>query len=158
VAREILIVWVGRRLRSPWETLCADYRERIRRHAPVREVQVKLRAGGDDRSRRRAEGRALLDALPSPCWAVALDRRGRARDSLSLARWLVKRRTDWPHPLAFLVGSDLGLSREIRESAREALSLGPLTLPHELARLTLYEQIYRGLSIEAGIKYHRQPL
>ena len=158
MAREILVVWVGRHLRSPWEALCADYRERITRHAPVREIQVKVRGGGDDRSRLRSEGEALLAALPSPSWPVVLDRRGKARDSLALSRWLKGRRTDWPHPLAFLIGSDLGVSKEVQQRSRESISLGPLTLPHELARLTLYEQIYRGLSIEAGIKYHRLPL
>ena len=50
------------------------------------------------------------------------------------------------------------LSDEVLAQCRERLSFGPLTLPHELARLVLYEQLYRALSITGGIKYHREPL
>ena len=158
MAREIVIAWVGRHLRDPWEQLCADYRQRIGHRVLVREVQVKVRPGGDDAVRRRDEGKALLAALPPRCWIVAVDRRGKARSSPEMARWLTQVRTDWPHPLAFLIGSDVGFDEVVRQQARESISFGPMTLPHELARLVLYEQIYRALCIEAGIKYHRQPL
>ena len=99
-----------------------------------------------------------MAAVPDPAWVVALDRTGRGRSSEELAAWLARLRADWPHPVAFVIGSDLGLAKEVLENARERISLGPLTLPHELARLVLYEQLYRALCIEAGIKYHRQPL
>lgn len=157
MARQLLILWAGRHQREPWERLCAGYRSRIERFLEVRDHWIKVRAGAG-RARRRAEGQAMLAALPEPCWTVALDRRGRARGSSQLARWLDRRLTDWPHPLAFVLGSDLGLAAEVGEAARETLSLGPLTLPHELARLVLYEQLYRALSITSGIKYHREPL
>ena len=89
---------------------------------------------------------------------IALDRRGKALSSLELAGRLETLREEWPHPVAFLLGSDLGLSKAVLQNARERLSFGPMTLPHELARLVLYEQLYRALSIRAGIKYHREPL
>jgi 23S rRNA (pseudouridine1915-N3)-methyltransferase len=90
---------------------------------------------------------------------VALDRRGEAVSSETLARRLTAWRDEWPHPIAFLLGSDLGLDEEtVLERARWRWSLGPLTLPHELARLVVYEQLYRALCIAAGINYHRQPL
>lgn len=59
--------------------------------------------------------------------------------------------------MVFLIGSDLGLDHSVLESARWTLSLGRLTLSHELARVVLYEQLYRALSIEAGMSYHRLP-
>ena len=74
------------------------------------------------------------------------------------AEWLERIDRDWPHPVVFVLGSDLGLGAAVRRACRETLSLGPMTLPHELARLVLYEQIYRALCIRAGIKYHRVPL
>jgi 23S rRNA (pseudouridine1915-N3)-methyltransferase len=78
--------------------------------------------------------------------------------SVELAQELGRLREDWPHPIAFLLGSDLGLHPEVLEAARQSLSLGPLTLPHELARLVLYEQLFRVVTMDAGIKYHREPL
>ena len=80
------------------------------------------------------------------------------KSSEEIADWLSRLLAEWPHPLTFLLGSDLGLADPVRLGARQRLSFGPLTLPHELARLVLFEQLYRGLSIAAGIKYHRQPL
>lgn len=99
-----------------------------------------------------------MAALPEPSWTIALDRRGKAVSSKQLARRLADLNETWPHAIGFLVGSDLGLSESVLERCRERLSFGPVTLPHELARLVLYEQLYRALSILGGIKYHREPL
>jgi 23S rRNA (pseudouridine1915-N3)-methyltransferase len=159
LARELLIVWAGRHRRDRWEELCASYRERIERFTPVRDVAVRCRETGEGRERLRAEGEAVVAALPDPCWLVALDRRGEAISSPDLAARLTRWRDQWPHPVAFALGSDLGLDREaVLARARWRWSLGPLTLPHELARLVVYEQLYRALCIAAGIHYHRQPL
>jgi 23S rRNA (pseudouridine1915-N3)-methyltransferase len=158
MGREIVIAWAGRRQQDDWQRLCDDYRGRISRWAQVREVVVKTKGSADGPGRLAQEGEALLGALPEPCWTVALDRRAKARDSLELSRWLSRLVDEWPHPIAFLIGSDLGLSEEVLKRSRGSLSLGPLTLPHQLARVVLYEQLYRALSIAAGIKYHRGPL
>ena len=155
MGREILVVWAGRRQPDDWQRLCDEYRNRISRWASVRELPVKVRHTGEGAARLSAEGAALVAALPDPCWGVALDRRGKARSSEGLAGWLASRIEEWPHPIAFLIGSDLGLGAEARAAVRETVSFGPLTLPHQLARLVLYEQIYRALSIGAGMKYHR---
>ena len=156
MGRELLIVWAGRHRRGAWEELCADYRRRIERHVPVSDHWVKVRAG-DDRTRRRAEGRAIEARLPEPCWTVALDPRGRTMSSEELAAELRRLGAEWPHPVAFLIGSDLGLDAETVRRTRRRLSLGPMVFGHELARLVLYEQIYRAIAIDLGIKYHRQP-
>ena len=159
MARELLIAWAGRRRRDDWERLCADYRERIGRWAPVRELVVKARGRAREaRARRAAEGEALLGALPDPCWIVALDRLGDEVSTEELARRLEAVRRDWPHPVAFVLGSDLGLDPAVLDAARWRLSLSRLTFPHELARLLVYEQLYRVLSIDAGIDYHRGSL
>jgi len=157
MGRELVVTWAGRHQRDSWDRLCEPYRQRISRSVPLREIPLKVRSGGDV-ERLRAEGRALLAAVASPCWKVALDRRGRMRSSEELAEWLQGKLFDWPHPIVFCLGSDLGLSAEVGDGSDEKLSLGPMTLPHELARLVLYEQIYRALCISSGIKYHRQPL
>lgn len=157
MARELVIVWAGRHHRSGWEEICTDYRRRIVRWVPVRDVPVRARAAADDPQRQRAEGQALLAAAPDPVWIVALDSRGEMLDSGQLAERLARLRSEWPHPIAFVIGSDLGLDRAVLDAARWTLSLGRLTLSHELARAVLYEQLYRALTIEAGMSYHREP-
>jgi 23S rRNA (pseudouridine1915-N3)-methyltransferase len=158
VGREFVILWAGRHQRSHWEEICESYRKRIARLAPVRDVPVRARAGADDPQRRRVEGQALLAAVPPSAWSIALDSRGEMLSSEQLADRLARLRSEWPHPIAFLLGSDLGLDPAVLESARGVLSFGPLTLSHELARVVLYEQLFRALSIEAGMSYHREPL
>jgi 23S rRNA (pseudouridine1915-N3)-methyltransferase len=155
--RELVILWAGRHQRTPWEEICASYRRRIGHLAAVRDVPVRARGGADDPQRRRAEGQALLAATPPSAWTVALDSRGEMPDSEQLAARLARLKTEWPHPLAFWIGSDLGLDPSLSEAARWVLSLGRLTLSHELARAVLYEQLFRALSIEAGMSYHREP-
>lgn len=155
MSREYLVVWAGRHRRRGWEELCADYRQRIRLRVPVREVAVRPKRAGDGAARRRAEGEALLAALPEPCWTIALDPRGEALSSPALAAELERLRREWPHPVAFVVGSDEGLDRPVLTAARRVLSFGPMTLSHELARLVLYEQLYRALEIAAGGRYHK---
>lgn len=156
--RELAVVWAGRHQRSNWEEICASYRKRIARLATVRDVPVRARAAPDDPQRMKAEGAALLAAIPPSAWTFALDSRGEMLSSEQLAARLSRLKEEWPHPVAFLIGSDLGLDRAVLDGARAVLSLGPLTLSHELARVVLYEQLFRALSIEAGMSYHREPL
>lgn len=158
MGRELIVTWAGRHRRDAWDRLCRDYRERIGRWMPIREVVVKVKGTGEGKERRAAEGEALLAALPDPCWLVALDRRGKSLSTEELAGRVGKLRREWPHPVAFAVGSDLGLDPAVLDAARLSFSLSALTLPHELARVLLYEQLYRVLSIHAGIQYHRGPL
>ena len=158
MGREIVICWAGRHARSEWEMFYERYRRRIERFVPIQEKAIRVRRQGEPTARIEAEGERLIDALPSPLWSVALDRRGVSRSSEEFAAWLKRLQHDWPHPIVFLLGSDLGLSRQVLDRCKETVSFGPMTLPHELARLVLYEQLYRALSLLAGIKYHRGPL
>ena len=154
--REILIAWVGRHQRDVWEDVCSRYRKRIRRVYPVREVPVKSRSREEGARRLEAEADALLAALPDPCWLVALDRRGEMQSSRAFADELSRRWREWPHPIAFVLGSDLGLAPRVKETARQVLSFSPMTFSHELARVLLYEQLYRASSLAAGTGYHRE--
>lgn len=158
MARELVIVWAGRHHRSGWEEICTHYRRRISHMATVRDLPVKAKAASEDPQRMKIEGQALLAALPRPSYPIALDSRGEIVDSSQLAERLTRIKSEWPHPVAFLIGSDLGLDRSVLDEARWVLSLGRLTLSHELARVVLYEQLYRTLTIEAGMSYHREPL
>lgn len=157
MGRELLVVWAGRHQRSAWEELIEVYRRRIERFVPIRDCPVRARTAAADPRRGRSEGAALLSALPSPCFLIALDGGGERLSSEAFAGRLERLQREWTHPVAFLIGSDLGLDPAVRSASQLTLSLGPMTLSHELARLVLYEQLYRALSITAGMSYHRAP-
>ena len=155
---EILVVWAGRHRRDQWEKMYSQYRQRIARQVRIREIAVRAGHGEDPSARLRAEGEKILSALPETSRLVVLDSRGAARPSKEFAGWLGKQLEADQRPLVFVLGSDLGVPASVQEKANETLSFGPMTLAHELARLVLFEQLFRGLSILSGMKYHREPL
>jgi 23S rRNA (pseudouridine1915-N3)-methyltransferase len=86
---------------------------------------------------------------------VCLDRGGRALDSEGLAAWLADREERPPQRTALLIGGPTGIAPPLLARAEQRLSLGPLTLPHQLARVLLAEQLYRATTILRGEPYHR---
>ena len=155
MALEFRILWAGRRLPPEWERLCGDYRARIAAFHPIIEQPLKVRESGDDPSRLRREAEALAAAAPADGLWVGLDRRGRALDSDGWAAEVGRWRGEWSRPVVLLLGSDLGLDEKLLDRCRLRLSLGPLTLPHSLARLVALEQLYRALTRQTGFPYHR---
>jgi 23S rRNA (pseudouridine1915-N3)-methyltransferase len=87
-------------------------------------------------------------------WLVLLDSRGQSLSSEALATWLGLRRDAGRQMIVFAIGPASGWSDQGRRQAQTMLSLGPMTLPHELARLVLTEQIYRAFTILSGHPYH----
>ncbi|MEE2777706.1 MAG: 23S rRNA (pseudouridine(1915)-N(3))-methyltransferase RlmH [Acidobacteriota bacterium] len=154
MGRELIVLWSGRHRRDRWQDLVDEYASRLR-SMRLRDQQVRSRREGSDEVRRRSEGKSLLGALPPKAWVVALDSGGRMLPSLAFSDRLMELEANWPHPVAFVIGSDVGLDEAVLDRSNEVLSLGPMTLPHELARLVLYEQIYRATTIRTGSNYHR---
>lgn len=89
-----------------------------------------------------------------PCTLVLLDTRGRQLSSEAFAAWLGTRRDEGQRPIVFAIGPADGWTEQERKSADLLLSFGPMTLPHEMARLLAAEQIYRAFTILAGHPYH----
>ena len=132
------------------------YAERIRRLGVAYETAAvpEVKAGGrySDEHVRQREGRLLADQLTERGTTIALDRRGHSFSSENLS----KRLQQWTAPMAtFAIGGPLGLSDEFRERANVVWSLSELTLPHELTRVVLAEQLYRALTLLRGIPYHK---
>ena len=103
---------------------------------------------------REREGERLTSRLPSPCEIVACDVHGTGMSSEAFAAWLQEKR-EVARDIAFAIGGAYGLSEGVRSRARLRLSLAPWTLPHELARLVLAEQLYRAGTIVRGEPYHK---
>jgi len=136
------------------------YLGRIKHFYPVEVLEVapeRGRQGDSDAAiiRRRAESARLSAAIPPRGFTVILDERGQAMDSLKFAQWLERLTIDQPHGVNFVMGGDAGLDDAVKQRAQKLLSLSAMTLPHQLARVLLLEQIYRACTLMRHIPYHR---
>ena len=131
----ISVIAVGR-VRPPYQDDVEHYRKMLAGHARVELIEVRQ----DEAVQRRIPPGALL---------VLLAGDGEQLDSEGLSRWLEQRRQNG-RDVCFVIGGPTGLELE----ADMRLSLGPMTLPHQLARVVLLEQLYRAHKILAGEPYH----
>jgi 23S rRNA (pseudouridine1915-N3)-methyltransferase len=131
----ISLIAVGR-LRPPYQDDVEHYRKMIAGHAKVELVEVR-------------EDEKVAQRIPDRALTVLLAADGRALSSEEFSQWLEERRQNG-RDLCFVIGGPKGLEVE----ADMRLSLGPMTLPHQLARVVLLEQLYRAHKILAGEPYH----
>lgn len=135
------VVAVGRLKNAALRTACDEYLDRLRRYARVEEREVK------DEAR-------ILEAVPEASRLVALSRRGDQWTSGELAEWTGRWDMDG-RDVTFAIGGAEALPEPVLERAERVWSLSPLTFPHEMARVILYEQLYRAYTIRRGEPYHR---
>lgn len=153
----IRLLLVGE-LKAPWAlAACAHYSEALARYVRVEQTVLRdARKAKDPARRRDAEGQSILAALSPRDRVIGLDERGRTFDSKGLAAKLSAWLDDPGRAPCFVVGGPYGYGDAARARFDETLGLGPYTLPHELARVLLFEQLYRGMTILAGHPYHHE--
>jgi len=152
------VVAVGRLRDAALRAACDEYVRRMGRtvRIEVHEVAEAGRAGGTPALTRRIEGDRLDRATPDGARTIALTRDGRGVTSARFAK-LVERWREGARDVAFLIGGAHGLPERLIAGAETTLSLSAMTLPHELARLVLLEQLYRAGTILRGEPYHKGP-
>lgn len=145
------------KLRPSYREAADEYIRRLRRFARLdeREIREAGRAGNAV-AQRREETKRLAATVPEGARIVALTRGGDGWSSAELARQMARWRTE-SRPMAFVIGGAEGLESEFVKRADSRWSLGALTLPHELARVIILEQLYRGFTILGGTPYHKGP-
>jgi len=146
---KIKVAWIGKTKEPAIEALTAEYLKRISRYAdvdglPVKDEDAILSFASGVRQQKLNKERHKL---------VLLDSRGKQFSSEELAEFLRREQLN-PIPLLFAIGGSDGFSDEARRRASLILSLGRMTLPHELARVVLLEQLYRGFTILNNHPYH----
>ncbi len=156
----ILIAAVGRLKADAERGLFQRYLDRaaaagraLALHPDLREIPESRAARPEER--KRNEAAALAAQLPPGAVLVALDERGRTMASDAFAARLAQWRDDGVADLAVVIGGADGLAAELRDRAALTLALGPMTWPHQLARILLAEQLYRAMTILSGHPYHR---
>ena len=133
-----------------------EYETRAARYWPLDVVEVREASGRGVTSEqaKEREGKRLLERVPDGATVIACDERGTSLSSAEFAA-LVAAARDQAKDVAFVIGGAFGLSDAIRARASRSIRLAPWTLPHELARLVLAEQLYRAGTIVRGEPYHK---
>ena len=140
------VVWIGKTKEPAMQALSDDYVKRLSHYAEVEAGPVK-----DESAILRL---CAKDARPTKHTLVLLDGRGKQLSSEELAKFLQEHQEHNPLPLLFAIGPADGFTDQARQAAGLVLSVSKMTLPHELARIVLLEQLYRAFTILKGHPYH----
>jgi 23S rRNA (pseudouridine1915-N3)-methyltransferase len=152
----LVVAVVGKARNAALGEAIRDYEKRAARYWPldVHEVREEKATGiALDRVKEREASR-LSEKVPQRAQTVACERGGKSLSSEQFAEFLRKAR-DEDRDIAFLIGGAFGLASDVSSASAMRLSLAPWTLPHEIARLVLAEQIYRAGTIVRGEPYHK---
>ncbi|MCL1916419.1 MAG: 23S rRNA (pseudouridine(1915)-N(3))-methyltransferase RlmH [Desulfovibrionaceae bacterium] len=148
------IISIGQLKASFWKEAAEFYRGRLSRSWRIREICLRdADSALPPAMIKEREGERIMAALPAGHTFICLDERGEGLSSETLARRLEAFR-DVSSPPCFIIGGAWGLSEVVLSSAALRLSLGPMTLPHELAQVILWEQLFRVDSILRRSGYH----
>lgn len=142
------VIAVGKVKNRPLAALCSDFARRLQRQGQLDCLELK---DGNVTT----EGERILEALDKRPGArvYALTEEGRSCRSVELARELQQLQGQ---PAVFIIGGAFGLSESVKVRADACLALSAMTFTHEIARMLLFEQLYRAVSIQSGSKYHHE--
>jgi 23S rRNA (pseudouridine1915-N3)-methyltransferase len=159
---KVILCAVGRRMPAWVSAGFDDYIRRMPREMPIELIEIRPERRPAKAARAleiakilTAEGARIRAALPPACELVALDERGKSFTTSQFARLLEGWRRDG-RDVAFVIGSADGLDLKLKQSAGLLLSLSTLTLPHQLVRVLLAEQLYRSAAVLHNHPYHRE--
>ena len=158
---KIKIVTVGKLKEKYLKDGIAEYSKRISRFATVEMIEL-----ADEKTPDRAsdsenakilcvEGNRILSKIGEREFVVVLAIEGKTLSSEEFSKQLEQASINCSSTLTFVIGGSLGLSKEVKKRANLSVSFGRLTLPHQLMRLVLVEQIYRAFTIQQGSPYHK---
>lgn len=155
---KVTVVAVGRLKEKFWTAACDEYLKRLSGYAKVTVREIAdvdpARVGGVEAARAK-EGAAILAALPDSAHVILMAIEGKQRSSVQLSQRIDSLCLDGRSDIAFVIGGSDGVDAAVYARANETLSFGPITLPHNLARVVLLEQLYRAVKISRGEPYHK---
>ena len=157
---QVRLVAVGGLKERFWREAVAEYAKRLSRYCRLEIIEVEDEAAPEHLSEAQAqqvlavEGQRIAKRLDHAGHVILLDIHGQQLDSPGIAARL-EALAMYPGRVALVIGGSLGVSGDIKAMAQEQWSFSPLTFPHQLARVMLLEQLYRGFRIGRGEPYHK---
>ncbi len=158
---KIKFIVLGTLNESHWRDACEEYKKRLSASCRVTEVQLKEEkvpknpSDGEITAALEAEADRILGEISPRSVTVAMCVEGKQLTSPELAEFIDRKATEGASEINFIIGSSHGLSPRVKAAAGMRLSMSKLTFPHQLARVMLYEAVYRAQEINKGTKYHK---
>jgi 23S rRNA (pseudouridine1915-N3)-methyltransferase len=153
---KLKLLWVGKTQESWVRAGIDEYAGRIRRYLPLEILEARDEKGAAAPAMRERECERLTKLLPKGARLVVLDERGEQMSSTELAAFLSRSRDQGISDLTFAIGGAYGFTDSFRGQAFKSISLSRMTLTHQMVRIFLLEQIYRGFTIMNGEPYHHE--
>ncbi len=152
--KSLRIISVGALKTPHWKDAASHYTKRL---SPWCKMESRIVKDGDSAlpitKRNAKEGQNILAAINPKDYLICLDEQGKTFDSKKFAAFLDQLQSRNP---CFIIGGAYGLDETVKKACHSSISLGPMTLPHELAHVVLLEQLYRAWTILHNIPYHHQ--
>jgi len=153
---DITIISVGFIKEAYWRQALGEYTKRLKPYVKLKSIEVKEEKINSVTNRLQIlarEAEKIKKVLPSGAYLIALDRVGNSFTSNEWADKLVQW-SKFGQPIVFIIGGPLGLAAEILNLVNNLVSLSKMTFTHQMTRVILLEQIYRGVTIQNGVTYH----
>ncbi|MBU5594568.1 23S rRNA (pseudouridine(1915)-N(3))-methyltransferase RlmH [Amphibacillus sp. MSJ-3] len=157
----ITIISVGKLKEKYLKMGIDEYKKRLSTYTNLNLIEVQDEKAPENLSQaemdliKRKEGERILAKIPADTFVITLEIKGKQLSSEQLAKQLDQLATHGKSKIAFVIGGSLGLSEAVMKRSNLALSFSKMTLPHQLMRLVLLEQVYRAFRINRGEPYHK---
>jgi len=158
----IIIAAIGRLKKGPEQELVSRYQDRVAKSGKamgftaVETIEITESRAGSSDLRKKEEARALLSRLPDKTFIFCFDERGKRPTSREFASLFETQMDKGTKNIALLIGGPDGFCDSVHQNSNEIISFGSLTLPHQLVRVLVLEQLYRAVTILTGHPYHRE--
>ena len=158
---KVTVIAVGNLKESYFRAAANEYIKRLTPYVQasvleIAEEKTSLNPSPADEAKARdKEGERILKAIPAGSLVAALAIEGRLQSSEQFAEWVEHKRLNGCSHVTFIIGGSTGLSDNVKTKADHILSFGLITLPHQLARIVLLEQVYRAFRILRNEPYHK---
>lgn len=154
---KIIQISVGALSRSWLKEAEKEYHEKLKHYIPFKPIEISLKKQEmheDPARQTEIEGKKILQHINIGDYVVLCDENGKRFTSIQFSDWMQKKMIQVPGNLVIVIGGAFGFSNDVKEKAQELISFSDMTLNHQLFRIVLLEQLYRGLSIWRNEPYH----
>ncbi len=158
---KLSVVCVGKLKEKYWRDAVEEYSKRLSRYVKLEIVEVsdekapEAMSEAQENAVRKKEGERILKAIKDDMYVILLAIEGKQYTSEGLSKMLEENMVRGISHMAFIIGGSLGLSQEVMQRGDMALSFSSMTFPHQMMRIILLEQIYRGFKIMTKEPYHK---